>query len=147
MNICQNSKLSPIFPFSINITQQVFIALENDKNGVENEGIFVPNSTSFALAKMCQKSRWSPFASAKVFFTLANLRPLNACDSSFASARVLLSKPEAFNFFNFSFASANLSLRLGEVMPLVQVLLSCSFFHFLCFLYFQSLQNSYISLV
>ena len=106
----------------------------------------------------------SLFASVKVCFASANLRPLLACDSSFASARVLLhlgkglhldegclplGELEAFNLFSFSFASTKLSLhlgeelRLGEAMPLVQVLLSCSFFPLICLLYSQSLQNSH----
>ena len=42
---------SKIVYLPTNITQQVFITLENDQNGAENEGIFVPNPTSFALAK------------------------------------------------------------------------------------------------
>ena len=84
--MCKTSKLSPRLSFSKNITNQVVIALENDQSGAENEGIFVPNLTSFALAKVCFASA-KAFASGGVFFALANPRPLPCCDSSFTSVK------------------------------------------------------------
>ena len=115
--MCKTSKLSPRLLFSKNITNQVFIALDNDQSGAENEAIFVPNQTSFALERHGSEIKVGFLRLGKGVLYLGEglrlyggllrlgARPLPCCDSSFTSVNPRLD-------------SSLLQLRLGEALSL-----------------------------
>ena len=118
---------------------EVSFALE--KTGVKNQDDLSSPRQKYAMPQRRSASPWrtqsywfvgcSHLALAKVFFALAKV--------FFASEN-----PSHLISLVFSFALVKLFLRLGEGVPLVQVLLSCSFCPLLCLLCFQYLQNSHI---